>query len=110
MLCRLQEHADDHCVFSEIDPLHLPEVLSLISRSHGQGEFYVAMLSSIVSLFSTIDRERCIQQEKENYAAKIAQHEARLEELDNELAAIRESAVRNDGDDAGNRSNKRRRT
>ena len=107
-LCRLQEQEVEHSVFNEIDPLHLPEVLSLISRSHGHGEFYVAMLSSIVLLFSTMDRERCIQQEKKNL---IAQHEARLEELDNELAAIRElAAVRNNGNDVGHCSNKRRRT
>ena len=108
VLCRLQEQEVEHSVFNEIDPLHLPEVLSLIGRSHGHGEFYVAMLSSIVSLFSTMDRERCIQQEKKNL---IAQHEARLKELDNELAAIRElAAVRNNGNDVGHCSNKRRRT
>ena len=109
-LRRLQEQEVEHFVFSEIDPLHLPEVLSVVGRRHGQGELYVAMLSSIMSLFSTMDRERCIQQEKENYVAKIAEHKARLKELDNELAAIRESAVRTDGNVAGNRRNKRRRT
>ena len=52
VLCRLQEEEVECSVFNEIDPLHLPEVLSLIGRSHGQGELYVALLSSIASLFS----------------------------------------------------------
>eukprot|EP00986_Skeletonema_menzelii_P020238 scaffold30595_cov160-Skeletonema_menzelii.AAC.2 len=62
-LCRLQE-VDHRSVFSEIDPIHLPEVLSLIGERHGQGELYVALISSIMSLFSTMSREGCIQQEK----------------------------------------------
>jgi Ran GTPase-activating protein (RanGAP) involved in mRNA processing and transport len=37
----------DHSVFSEIDPLHLPEVLALIGERHGQGELYVALRSSM---------------------------------------------------------------
>ena len=116
-LCRLQE-VDHHSVFSEIDPIHLPEVLSLIGERHGQGELYVALISSIMSLFSTMSREGCIQQEKEyyvaeiaEYRAKIAENKAKLEELDRELAAIKEAAVvRNQDDDIEHCSNKRRRT
>ena len=33
-------------LYSEIDPLHLPEVLSLVDQHHGQGELYVALKSS----------------------------------------------------------------
>jgi hypothetical protein len=38
----------DHSLYSEIDPLHLPEVLSLIGQRHGQGELYNAVSSSIM--------------------------------------------------------------
>eukprot|EP00985_Skeletonema_marinoi_P004783 scaffold2079_cov142-Skeletonema_marinoi.AAC.2 len=40
-LAALQEI--DHSVYSEIDPLHLPEVLSLVDQHHGLGELYVAL-------------------------------------------------------------------
>lgn len=36
-----------HSVYSEIHPLHLPEVLALIGERHGLGELYVAFKSSI---------------------------------------------------------------
>lgn len=120
-LCRLQ--GVEHCVFSEIDPLHLPEVLSLIGKDHGQGELYVALLSSIMSLFSTVNGEGCIEQKKEHHAskiaeyeakiaeheAKIADHRAKVEELDNELATMRGAAAITE-DAVFSQSSKRRRT
>jgi len=102
----------DRSLYSEIDPLHLPEVLSLIAQRHGQGELYAAVLSSIMTLFSTMNREKCIQQERDYHAAKAAEHTAKVEELDKELATIKEAAaaaVRNQ-DNVYSQSNKRRRT
>jgi hypothetical protein len=81
-LCRQQ--GIDKCnaaLFSEIKPLHLPEVLALISRHHGQGELYVALVSSIVALFSTVNKMQCLQQQR-------AYHEAMLEAINAEIAAI----------------------
>lgn len=46
-------------VYGEIDPLHLPEILSLVDQKHGQRELYVALKSSIVTLFSTVDEKKC---------------------------------------------------
>ena len=113
-LCRLQ--GIDRSLYSEIDPLHLPEVLSLIAQRHGQGELYAAVLSSIMTLFSTMNREKCIQQKMEYHAAKSAEYEAmaaghrtKLEELDKELATIKEAVAKNQ-DNAYSQSNKRRRT
>eukprot|EP00984_Skeletonema_dohrnii_P033433 scaffold30049_cov132-Skeletonema_dohrnii-CCMP3373.AAC.1 len=116
-LCRLQ--GVDHSVFSDIDPLHLPEVLSLIGGRHGCEELYLALKASIMTLFSTMNRERCIQQRREYHAAKAAnlraiaaEHETKVEELDNELATIKEeaaAAVRSQ-DSVYSQSNKRRRT
>jgi len=37
----------DHSVYSEIDPLHLPEVLALVGERHGHEELFVALRSSI---------------------------------------------------------------
>eukprot|EP00984_Skeletonema_dohrnii_P015595 scaffold6773_cov115-Skeletonema_dohrnii-CCMP3373.AAC.5 len=113
VLCRLQ--GIDRSLYSEIDPLHLPEVLSLIAQRHGQGELYAAVVSTIMTLFSTMNREKCIQQERDYHAAKAAEHTAKVEELDKELATIKEAAaaaaaaVRNQ-DNVYSQSNKRRRT
>eukprot|EP00984_Skeletonema_dohrnii_P029605 scaffold20365_cov78-Skeletonema_dohrnii-CCMP3373.AAC.3 len=114
-LCRLQ--GIDRSLYSEIDPLHLPEVLSLIGQKHGRGELYVALSLSIMTLFSTINRQRCIQQEKEYHAAKAAEHaviaaehRAKVEELENELVAMEKAAEGNEGnDDTEYRDKKRRR-
>ena len=116
VLCRLQEQEVEHSVFNEIDPLHLPEVLSWIGKKHGQGELYAALLSSIMPLFSTMNREGCIQQKKEYHAAKAAEHEAiaaehraKEVELENELAAMRDSAGVNEDNVFSQSSSKRRR-
>jgi len=106
-LCHLQDV--NHSVYSEIDPLHLPEVLSLIGQHHGHAELFVALSSSIMTLFSTVNRKKCIQQQMEYHAAKVAEHRAQLEELGTELEAI-EAAEGNAGnDEVEHRSNKRRR-
>ena len=96
-------------VYSEIDPLHLPEILSLVHQKHGQGELYVALKSSIMTLFSTVDEKKCIEQEREYHATKEAEHRAKKEELDAKLAAM-EGMQGNDVDGESERSNKRRRT
>jgi len=90
-------------LYSEIDPLHLPEVLALVGQHHGQELLYVALKSSIAGVISTVNRKECIQQRR-------AYHAAKLEELDAELAAINEL----EGDVVGiendeSRSSKRRR-
>jgi len=99
-LARLQ--GVNQSLYSEINPLHLPEVLSLMSRRHGQGELYVALKSSIAGVVSTVNRKQCLHQQR-------AYHKAKLEAIETEIAAI-EAA---DGDVAQvaseSRSSKRRR-
>jgi len=89
-------------LYSEINPLYLPEVLALAGRHHGQGELYVALKSSIAGVISTVNRKQCLQQQR-------AYHKAKLEAIEAEIAAI-EAA---DGDVAQvaseSRSSKRRR-
>ena len=70
----------DHSLYGEINPLHLPEVLSLIGQHHGQGELYVALKSSIAGVISTVNRKECIKEQ-------MAYHRAKLEELGAELVA-----------------------
>ena len=69
-------------VYGEINPLHLPEVLSLVSRRHGQEELYLALKASIAELLSTVNRTSFLQQRR-------AYHAAMLQEIDAELAAIK---------------------
>ena len=42
----------NHSIYSEISPLHLPEVLSLVGHQHGQGELFAAELSKMLRNFS----------------------------------------------------------
>lgn len=71
----------NEALFSEIKPIYLPEVIELISRHHGQGELYVALISSVAALLSTVNRKHCLQQQK-------AHLEAKLKEIEAEIAAI----------------------
>jgi len=103
--------------YSEINPLHLPEVLSLIGRHHGQGELYLALKSSIMTLFSTMNMKKCIHQERAYHAAIVAKHAGivaehrnKMEELDAKLASMDEAVEVNEGsNELEHRSNKRRR-
>ena len=88
-----------HSLYNEINSLHLPEVLALVGRHHGQGELYAALRSSIAELISTVNRKECIRQQ-------MAYHEEKLKELCTELAAI-EAAEGVQGDGGGR--NKRHR-
>ncbi len=75
-------------LYSEINPLHLPEVIALIGRHHDQGEVYMALKSSIAGLISIVNRKRCLQQEKAYYNAIIAEYRAKVEAVEAEIATI----------------------
>ena len=90
-------------LYDEINPLHLPEVLSLIGQHQGQGELYVALKSSIAGVISTVNRKECFRQRRAYLVAELA-------ELDAELEAINESERDVVGVESGeSRSSKRRR-
>ena len=82
-----------HSVFSEIDPLHLPEVLALVGNYHGQEELYVALRSSIAGLISTVNRKQFLKQQWEYHKLMIAEHEAKMEAIEAELATMEVSGV-----------------
>jgi len=105
VLCELQEVVE-HSVFSEINPLHLPEVLALIGQWHGQGELFCALSSSIMSLFSTVNVEKCIQRERDYHLAQVAEFKAKVEEhntkaaeLEAKLVLMKQAAQGNDRND-----------
>ena len=118
-LSRLQ--GVSHSVYSEIDPLHLPEVLSLIGRYHSYGDFHLALLASIMAMLSTVNMKghtkQDIQQQQDRtyHATTIAGHQAEvtvaehgieMEELDGKLSS---SGGSSDGKNDNECSNKRRR-
>jgi len=96
--------------YSEINPLHLPEVLALAGRHHGQGELYVALKSSIAGVISTVNRKQWLQQQRAHHNAIIAEHRTKVGSIEAELAAI-EAADGPDAVDIGSdsRCSKRRR-
>ena len=95
-----------HSLYSEINPLHLPEVLALVGQHHGKGELYVALNASIAGIISTVNRKECLKQQIAHDKAKIAEYEAKVEAAAAEIEAIEaaEGLVLHIG-----RSNKKRR-
>lgn len=84
-LCQLQEvNMRNEALYSEINPLHLPEVLELVGRNHGHSELYVALVSSIAGLFSTINRKKRLQD-------RLQHHLSIIQTLRTEIAAIEEA-------------------
>ena len=83
-LCQLQ--GVNRSLYSEINhginPLHLPEILSLVGQNHGQKELYAALKSSVAGLISTVNRKQCIQERRDYYAAKVAELDAELEAIE----------------------------
>ncbi len=71
----------DHSLYSEINPLHLPEVLAMVGQCHGQSELYMALNSSVAGVISTVNRKQCLLQQRMYYSNKI-------DAIDAEIAAI----------------------
>ena len=89
----------DHSVYSEINPLHLPEVLALVDNHHGQGELFKALKSTIAELISTVNRKQVLHQQRAYYRAK-------LDEIEEEIAAMEAEesvAVKNSDPLSGNK-------
>ena len=78
----------NYSLYSEINPLHLPEVLALVGQRHGQGELYVALRSSIAGVISTVNRKQCLQQQRAHFRAKIAEYKAKAEAVEAEISTI----------------------
>ena len=86
----------NHSVYREIDPLLLPGVLALIGHIHGHSELFLALSSSVTMLFSTVNRKKCVLQQRAYHATNLAKHRAKVEELDAELAAEEKEAFINE--------------
>ncbi len=69
--------------YNQIDPLHLPEVFSLVGCERFEmKDLHVVLASSIVDLLSTVNRKKFVQQQLAEYAATS-------EKLHNELDQIK---------------------
>ena len=102
----------NHSVYSEINPLHLPEVFSLVGRHHDQEELYLALKSSIAGVISTVNRKKCLEEQWRYHNSIVAEHKAEMEAIEAEIASINaaEGNVLDVGIESQSRSNKRRRT
>ena len=78
----------NHSVYSEIDPLHLPEVLALVALHNGQGELYIALRSSIAGVISTVNRKECLKQQRADLKARLEAIQAEIATIDAELVKI----------------------
>eukprot|EP00984_Skeletonema_dohrnii_P018306 scaffold8528_cov85-Skeletonema_dohrnii-CCMP3373.AAC.2 len=127
-MCHLQGIEQSNAtLYRQIDPLVLPEVLSLVGQTHGQGELYVTLVSSVDTLFATVNREECLKQKREerieylkqqlnhhaaeaaHLAAEAAYHTAKSKEFQDELSAMEEENNGTQGETYNDRCIKRRR-
>jgi len=94
----------NHSLYSEINPLHLPEVLYLVGRYYDQRELYIALKSSIAGVISIVNRKQCLQHQRAYLRAK-------LEAVEAEISAIEAAEGHVDvvGIGSESRSSKRRR-
>ena len=72
----------NHSFHKDINPLHLPELLSLVGRRHGQGELYVALKSVIAEVISTVNRKKCLLLQRDYHVAKTKQINAELAQIE----------------------------
>ena len=106
-----------HSVYSEIDPLILPEVLAVVGLNYEQGELYVALKSSIAGVISTVNRKECLKQRiaeqraiVAEYRTKIEAAEADIEAAEAEIKAFEAMEVHVMDNVSASRSKKRRRS
>ena len=93
----------DQCnavLYSQIDPLHLPEVLALISKHLGQRELYLAVKSTIATLFSTVNEKEWIKQQMAHHVEQMAHHASIIKEhkskcdiLQSKLATLEDAEI-----------------
>ncbi len=94
MMCRWQGIDQCHAaLYSQIDPLHLPEVLAFTHGAHGFEELYVALKISIAALFSTMNKKEFIKQQIESYEYEKNQIDREIYFLRAELAAEEEAEI-----------------
>ena len=86
-LCQLQgiEYSPGS-IFADIEPIILPNILTLIGERNGQGELYTALVHTAPDLMSFIDRKALIDGEM----AKLAEQMSRLSQ---QMSAL---SVKND--------------
>ena len=72
-LCRsLGVEQSNASFYSQVDPLHLPEVLALTGKYHGQGDLYIALRWSYDALFSIVNKEACLKGQMDDHLEVIA--------------------------------------
>jgi len=89
-LCRLQgiEYCSIGTLFADIEPVFLPEVLSLIGSRHGQSEFYTALIPMVPDLMSSVDTSGMMKDEMVKNEAHAKDLAVQIAELTRQLEAL----------------------
>jgi len=88
-LCQIQgvEYSDSN-IFADIEPILLPNILSLIGSEHGQSELYTALIHTAPDLLSYMDRKAMINNEMEKNKAHDNDLVVQIAELTRQRAAL----------------------
>jgi hypothetical protein len=103
----------DQCnavLYSQIDPLHLPEVLALISKHLGQRELYLTVKSTIATLFSTVNEKEWIKQQMAHHVEQMAHHASIIKEHKSKYDMLQSKLATMEDAEIEYRSSKRPRT
>ncbi|KAL7542131.1 hypothetical protein ACHAXR_011546 [Thalassiosira sp. AJA248-18] len=94
-LSRLQGiHYSYNSLFSQIEPILLPNVLALTGAKHGQSELYRMLIATVPDLASIINRKAVLKQNIAVRSERMATLAAEIDELNKELSSL-ESAEAN---------------
>jgi len=88
-LCRsLGVEQSNASFYSQFHPLHLPEVLALTGKYHGQGDLCIALRWCLDELFATVNKEAYLKEQIDYHTGEIKFHQSKRNELQAELASI----------------------
>jgi len=75
-------------IFADIDPVALPEVLSLIGEKCGQKNLYCTLVATAPELTSLINRKTLLQHAISNINKEFARLTAKRDELNKRMAYL----------------------
>ena len=89
VLCELQGIGYNFCsIFSEIEPVLLPNVLAMVGRQHGQDELYRMLVATVSDLASIVNKRARLLQIRAEKSAQVVALTAEILEMDDELRAM----------------------
>ena len=93
-LCKLR--GIDYCqssIFAEIEPIILPEAISLVGEKYKHNELYQMLLAVVPGLVSVVDRKAVLKQSRAENLARMKALEYENARIEDELGRIESSIV-----------------